>query len=139
MLVGGGGGAQRTGLHSVSMPVSLSLRDKSHTCQLTFIPCARIHRGPRSCACCLHCLSRRSFQGEIQGSINKNRLRMKIYLLIATIYLSRCSALYFHMGETEKKCFLEEIPDETMVTGEQRNRPYIRQLVCGPGPSFALG
>ena len=26
--------------------------------------------------------------------------------------------LYFHMGETEKKCFIEEIPDETMVTGE---------------------
>ena len=22
------------------------------------------------------------------------------------------------MGETEKKCFIEEIPDETMVTGE---------------------
>ena len=26
--------------------------------------------------------------------------------------------LYFHMGETEKKCFIEEIPDETMVIGE---------------------
>ena len=26
-------------------------------------------------------------------------------------------SLYFHMGETEKKCFIEEIPDETMVTG----------------------
>jgi len=22
------------------------------------------------------------------------------------------------MGETEKKCFIEEIPDETMVTGK---------------------
>ena len=26
-------------------------------------------------------------------------------------------ALYFHIGETEKKCFIEEIPDETMVIG----------------------
>lgn len=26
--------------------------------------------------------------------------------------------LYFHIGETERKCFIEEIPDETMVTGE---------------------
>ena len=26
--------------------------------------------------------------------------------------------LYFHIGETEKKCFIEEIPDETMVIGE---------------------
>lgn len=25
--------------------------------------------------------------------------------------------LYFHIGETEKKCFIEEIPDETMVIG----------------------
>jgi len=28
------------------------------------------------------------------------------------------SALYFHIGETEKKCFIEDIPDETMVVGE---------------------
>ena len=28
------------------------------------------------------------------------------------------SGLYFHIGETERKCFIEEIPDETMVTGE---------------------
>ena len=27
------------------------------------------------------------------------------------------SALYFHIGETERKCFIEEIPDETRVTG----------------------
>ena len=26
--------------------------------------------------------------------------------------------LYFHIGETERKCFIEEIPDETMVTGK---------------------
>jgi hypothetical protein len=28
------------------------------------------------------------------------------------------SGLYFHIGETERKCFIEEIPDETMVTGQ---------------------
>ena len=27
-------------------------------------------------------------------------------------------SLYFHIGETERKCFIEEIPDETMVIGE---------------------
>ena len=42
---------------------------------------------------------------------------MKIFILLVAVSLERCSALYFHMGETEKKCFLEEIPDETMVTG----------------------
>ena len=27
------------------------------------------------------------------------------------------NGLYFHIAETERKCFIEEIPDETMVTG----------------------
>lgn len=31
--------------------------------------------------------------------------------------ISVASGLYFHIGETEKKCFIEEIPDETMVVG----------------------
>lgn len=31
--------------------------------------------------------------------------------------LDLAQGLYFHMGETEKKCFIEEIPDETMVIG----------------------
>ena len=28
------------------------------------------------------------------------------------------NGLYFHIAETERKCFIEEIPDETMVTGK---------------------
>lgn len=39
-------------------------------------------------------------------------------LLSAWIYPSH--ALYFHIGETEKKCFIEEIPDETMVIGKMQ-------------------
>ena len=41
-------------------------------------------------------------------------------VIISLIFLSisSCvSALYFHIGETEKKCFIEDIPDETMVVG----------------------
>ncbi|XP_003936140.1 transmembrane emp24 domain-containing protein 9 [Saimiri boliviensis] len=37
------------------------------------------------------------------------------------------SALYFHIGETEKKCFIEEIPDETMVIGNYRTQLYDKQ------------
>jgi len=33
-------------------------------------------------------------------------------------FVCHTSALYFHIGETEKKCFIEDIPDETMVVGE---------------------
>lgn len=37
---------------------------------------------------------------------------------VAFLCFSTVSALYFHIGETEKKCFIEEIPDETMVVGK---------------------
>ncbi|XP_054712180.1 transmembrane emp24 domain-containing protein eca-like [Uloborus diversus] len=30
------------------------------------------------------------------------------------------SALYFHIAETERKCFIEEIPDETLVVGNYK-------------------
>ena len=40
------------------------------------------------------------------------------YIALAIILiLPLSSGLYFHIGETERKCFIEEIPDETMVTG----------------------
>lgn len=38
-------------------------------------------------------------------------------LFLVFIGLATVSGLYFHIGETEKKCFIEEIPDETMVVG----------------------
>ncbi|KAI1730093.1 hypothetical protein Ddc_02772 [Ditylenchus destructor] len=38
--------------------------------------------------------------------------------------LSVCRALYFHIAETEKKCFIEEIPDETMVIGRYKVQLY---------------
>lgn len=41
--------------------------------------------------------------------------------ILAITWLSLvCSVdcLYFHMKESSKKCFIEEIPDETMVIGE---------------------
>ncbi|KAG8004370.1 Transmembrane emp24 domain-containing protein 9, partial [Nibea albiflora] len=37
------------------------------------------------------------------------------------------SSLYFHIGETEKKCFIEEIPDETMIIGNYRTQLYDKQ------------
>lgn len=37
--------------------------------------------------------------------------------LLASL-ISICSGLYFHIAETERKCFIEEIPDETTVIGK---------------------
>ena len=47
------------------------------------------------------------------------------FFFICVLFSISCiHGLYFHMGETEKKCFIEEIPDETMVTGKYRTQLY---------------
>ena len=43
---------------------------------------------------------------------------MLFHILFLLFCISGGSCLYFHLGETERKCFIEEIPDETMVVGE---------------------
>lgn len=48
-------------------------------------------------------------------------------LLLLLCFAARGGALYFHIGETEKKCFIEEIPDETMVIGNYRTQLYDKQ------------
>ncbi|XDB62757.1 hypothetical protein AB1E18_016097 [Capra hircus] len=48
-------------------------------------------------------------------------------LLLLLWFAARGGALYFRIGETEKKCFIEEIPDETMVIGNYRTQLYDKQ------------
>lgn len=36
-------------------------------------------------------------------------------VILFLLVISSCQALYFHIGETEKRCFIEEIPDETLL------------------------
>ena len=45
-------------------------------------------------------------------------LRLACALLFFGLF-GLSSGLYFHIAETERKCFIEEIPDETMVTGKK--------------------
>ena len=45
---------------------------------------------------------------------------MKVFIialiaLVSSVY--RVESLYFHIRETERKCFIEEVPDETLVVG----------------------
>lgn len=35
-------------------------------------------------------------------------------------YLAVAAAMYFQLGEQEEKCIIEEIPVDTLVTGESR-------------------
>ena len=44
---------------------------------------------------------------------------MKVVVLVL-LFLHCTSGLYFHIGEREKKCFIEELPEDTMVTGKYR-------------------
>lgn len=47
------------------------------------------------------------------------------YLLIVLTVCSKITnALYFHIAETERKCFIEEIPDETNVVGTFYNLTF---------------
>ena len=48
------------------------------------------------------------------------RMKGRVVLFFSLCVVSVVEGLYFHIGETERKCFIEEIPDETMVTGEER-------------------
>jgi hypothetical protein len=36
-------------------------------------------------------------------------------------------SLYFHIGETERKCFIEDIPDDTIVVGKYKVEMFDRQ------------
>lgn len=48
--------------------------------------------------------------------------RLSALVLLALLPLA--SPLYFHIAETERKCFIEEIPDETMVIGNYKVQLY---------------
>lgn len=68
-------------------------------------------------ACALELLLRPSSRKMV--SVCSVRMRSNVSsLLLLQLLLGLASGLYFHIGETEKKCFIEEIPDETMIIGE---------------------
>ena len=43
--------------------------------------------------------------------------RVVAVLLVAVVAAAPVAGLYFHVKDGETKCFIEEIPDETMVQG----------------------
>lgn len=45
--------------------------------------------------------------------------RSELYLVVVFNFLFRYSTgLYFHLAEGDKKCFIEEVPSDTMVTSK---------------------
>ena len=47
-----------------------------------------------------------------------------LLLFLVFVALPVTQGLYFHIAETERKCFIEEIPDETMVIGNDMELKY---------------
>ncbi|CDW57375.1 EMP24 GP25L domain containing protein [Trichuris trichiura] len=45
-------------------------------------------------------------------------------VFVASLLASQAVALYFLISETERKCFVEEIPDQTMVIGNYKVSAY---------------
>ena len=41
-------------------------------------------------------------------------------MFLVSLSFSVTYGLYFHIGEIEKKCFIEDIPDDTLVVGETK-------------------
>lgn len=47
-------------------------------------------------------------------------MRPLLITLVSFLYLNTVHSLYFHIRETERKCFIEEVPDETLVVGKYK-------------------
>lgn len=45
---------------------------------------------------------------------------VKVFLALS-LCLATTRGLYFHISETEMKCFIEEVPAETMIVGKHSN------------------
>ena len=52
------------------------------------------------------------------------RLFAALLLVSLTIFAQVSDALYFYLEGAEKKCFLEELPKETMVTGTYKAEQF---------------
>nr|XP_060488021.1 transmembrane emp24 domain-containing protein 4 [Panthera onca] len=74
---------------------------------------ARVRGGPRA------------FVGRCPGGWRRAMGRPALLLL--ALCAAGARGLYFHIGETEKRCFIEEIPDETMVIGNYRTQMWDKQ------------
>ena len=53
-----------------------------------------------------------------------------LLLFLVFVALPVTQGLYFHIAETERKCFIEEIPDETMVIGNDMELTYTSTKSC---------
>ncbi|KAG2220636.1 hypothetical protein INT45_014066 [Circinella minor] len=56
--------------------------------------------------------------------VSSTRFLTALLLISLTIFAQVSDALYFYLEGSEKKCFLEELPKETMVTGTYKAEQF---------------
>jgi len=52
--------------------------------------------------------------------INNNQFLITTFFILFLQIINLSNCLYFHIRETDRKCFIEEIPDETLVIGKYK-------------------
>lgn len=55
--------------------------------------------------------------GALALGVRPETMGAREVLLALCLCLGTARALYFHIAETEQKCFIEEVPAETMIVG----------------------
>lgn len=55
-------------------------------------------------------------------------LSVMFRLLVSTLLIGAANGLFFHIKQGEVKCFVEEVPDETMVSGMDSHIPFFSPL-----------
>lgn len=70
-------------------------------------------------------------------------LSVMFRLLVSTLLIGAANGLFFHIKQGEVKCFVEEVPDETMVSGMDSHKPFfspfkIFVLFILPRPSSSM-
>ncbi len=65
-----------------------------------------------------------SFVSDGSHTLTTRTMEIIASWLLMALFVPLASPLYFHIAETERKCFIEEIPDETMVTGNYKVQLY---------------
>lgn len=56
------------------------------------------------------------------------QLRLSVLLLLVA-YLAGTQALYFYLEGSEKKCFIEDLPKETLVIGKWKIPWFIDESI----------
>lgn len=59
------------------------------------------------------------------------QIYLSYLLIVISLYVLPSYGLYFHISETERKCFIEEIPDDTLVVGKCKAYVVICHVLLG--------